>query len=69
MPRLTTPSISEMIAEFFGRRASNSSETRGRPPVMSLDFVTSCGILAEHVAGVDRLAGSAAIRIVSVGSG
>ena len=29
------PAISAMIAASFGRRASNSSATRGRPPVMS----------------------------------
>ena len=34
-PNRTTPSISEMVAGSFGRRASNSSATRGRPPVMS----------------------------------
>src|SRR5919198_14012 len=38
-PCLTTPSISEMTAVSRGLRASNSSTTRGRPPVMSLVFV------------------------------
>jgi hypothetical protein len=34
-PNFTMPSISEIVAGSFGRRASNSSATRGRPPVMS----------------------------------
>ena len=36
----------EMTACSFGLRASKSSATRGRPPVMSLVFVVSRGILA-----------------------
>ena len=35
----TMPSISETIANSFGLRASKSSATRGRPPVMSLVLV------------------------------
>ena len=50
----TMPSISEMTACSFGLRASNSSATRGRPPVMSLVFVVSRGILRDDVAGLDR---------------
>ncbi len=46
LPKLTTPSISEMTAWSFGLRASKSSATRGRPPVMSLVFVVSRGIFA-----------------------
>ena len=46
-PNFTTPSISLMIAGSRGLRASNSSTTRGRPPVMSLVFVVSRGILAS----------------------
>ena len=42
----TTPSISAMMACSFGLRASKSSATRGRPPVMSLVFVVSRGIFA-----------------------
>ena len=42
----TMPSISAMMAWSFGLRASKSSATRGRPPVMSLVFVVSRGILA-----------------------
>ena len=42
----TTPSISVMTACSRGLRASNSSATRGRPPVMSLVLVDSRGILA-----------------------
>ena len=41
------PSISEMTAVSRGLRASNSSTTRGRPPVMSLVFVVSRGIFAS----------------------
>ena len=36
-----------MIAVSRGLRASNSSTTRGRPPVMSLVFVVSRGIFAS----------------------
>ena len=35
-----------MIAASFGRRASNSSATRGRPPVMSRVLALSVGIRA-----------------------
>ena len=42
----TAPSISVMTACSFGLRASKSSATRGRPPVMSLVLVVSRGILA-----------------------
>src|SRR6516162_8292774 len=38
--------ISAMIAASFGRRASNSSATRGRPPVMSRVLALSVGIRA-----------------------
>ena len=41
------PSISEMTAVSRGFLASNSSTTRGRPPVMSLVFVVSRGIFAS----------------------
>ena len=44
-PNRTTPSISEIVAGSFGRRASNSSATRGRPPVMSRVLYASRGIL------------------------
>ena len=40
------PSISAMTACSLGLRDSNSSATRGRPPVMSLVFVVSRGIRA-----------------------
>ena len=46
-PCLTMPSISEMTAVSRGFRASNSSTTRGRPPVMSLVLVVSRGIFAS----------------------
>ena len=46
-PCLTMPSISEMTAGPRGLRASNSSTTRGRPPVMSLVLVVSRGIFAS----------------------
>ena len=46
-PCRTVPSISEITAVSRGLRASNSSTTRGRPPVMSLVFVVSRGIFAS----------------------
>ena len=36
-----------MIAWSFGRRASNSSATRGRPPVMSRVLLPSRGMRAS----------------------
>ncbi len=46
LPNDTSPSISETIAGFDGLRASKSSVTRGRPPVMSPpDLPTVRGIL------------------------
>ena len=45
----------EMTAGSFGLRASNSSTTRGRPPVMSLVLVVSRD-LRQHVAGFHVLA-------------
>ena len=55
-PNLTTPSISLMTAVSRGLRASNSSTTRGRPPVMSLVLVVSRGILASTSPGEDLVA-------------
>ena len=46
-PCRTMPSISEMTAVSRGLRASNSSTTRGRPPVMSFVLVVSRGIFAS----------------------
>ena len=40
------PDFSAMTAASFGRRASNSSATRGRPPVMSRVLADSIGIRA-----------------------
>src|SRR3990167_3321965 len=40
------PLISARIEASFGRRASNRSATRGRPPVMSRVLEVSCGIRA-----------------------
>src|SRR5436190_2153786 len=40
------PDVSAMTAASFGRRASNSSATRGRPPVMSRVFALSVGMRA-----------------------
>ena len=52
-PILTMPSISLMTAAASrGLRASNSSTTRGRPPVMSLVLVVSRGIFASTAPGV-----------------
>ena len=48
----TRPSISAMTAGSLGRRASNSSVTRGRPPVMSCVPPTSRGVLASRVPAV-----------------
>ncbi len=46
LPKLTVPSISEISAVALGRRPSNSSDTRGRPPVISDDFWSALGVLA-----------------------
>ena len=56
LPKETTPSISLMTAYSLGLRASKSSATRGRPPVMSLVLVVSRGILAMTSPGVDLVA-------------
>ena len=60
------PAISLMMAKSFGLRASNSSATRGRPPVMSRVLVPSrgmrastspaftCGAVLDRQDGVDR---------------
>ena len=48
-PMRTLPAISAMTAGLRGRRASNSSVTRGRPPVMSCVCDTSRGVLARSV--------------------
>ena len=45
----TRPPTFARIAGFLGRRASKSSPTRGRPPVMSLVFTLSLSILARIV--------------------
>ncbi len=45
------PSILEISAASFGWRASNSSATRGRPPVMSLVFAASRGVFARSMPG------------------
>ena len=55
-PNRTVPSTSEIVAGSFGRRASNSSATRGRPPVMSRVLYASRLTLASIVTGVDLLA-------------
>src|SRR6266545_1356966 len=46
-PNRTTPSTSEIVAGSFGRRASNSSATRGSPPVMSRVLYASRDTLAS----------------------
>ena len=46
LPKPTTPSISEITACSLGLRDSNSSATRGKPPVMSLVLVVSRGMRA-----------------------
>ena len=45
LPNVTSPSISDTIAGLDGLRASNSSVTRGRPPVISPTLPTALGIL------------------------
>src|SRR6476469_3339941 len=54
-PNLTSPSISEIVAGSFGRRASNNSATRGRPPVMSR-LVSLTRNLGDDRTGADFLA-------------
>ncbi len=46
-PIVTTPSISETIAGLLGFLASNNSVTRGRPPVISLNFPSTRGIFTS----------------------
>ena len=48
-PKSTMPSILEISAASLGRRASNNSATRGRPPVMSLVLDVLRGVLAMSV--------------------
>ena len=55
-PKSTMPSILEISAASFGRRASNNSATRGRPPVMSLVLDVLRGVLAMQRAGDDLVA-------------
>ena len=47
LPKLTVPVTSASMPASFGERASKSSATRGRPPVMSRVFETSCGMRAS----------------------
>ena len=49
LPKETTPSISATIAGFEGLRASKSSVTRGRPPVISPDLADLRGIFTKNV--------------------
>ena len=48
-PKSTNPSILEISEASFGRRASNNSATRGRPPVMSLVLDMRRGVFAISV--------------------
>ena len=50
-PKSTMPSILEISAASFGRRASNNSATRGRPPVMSFVFARFARRLGQQRAG------------------
>ena len=45
-PNPTVPSTSETMAVSLGLRASKSSATRGRPPVMSFVLLASRGTFA-----------------------
>ena len=56
-----------MIAWSFGRRASNSSATRGRPPVMSPDLAEEIGIRASTSPAFTLACGSTD-RMASTGS-
>ncbi len=47
LPIVTSPSISDTIAGFDGLRASKSSVTRGRPPVISPPLAAARGILTR----------------------
>src|SRR5487761_2073430 len=47
LPNETVPVTSASVPASFGARASNSSATRGRPPVMSRVLEVSCGIRAR----------------------
>ena len=47
LPNETVPVTFAKIAASFGERASNSSATRGKPPVMSRVFCASIGIRAN----------------------
>ncbi len=47
LPNDTVPVTSASMPASFGERASNSSATRGRPPVMSRVFEVSCGMRAS----------------------
>ena len=67
LPKETMPSISLMTANSFGLRASKSSATRGRPPVMSLVLVVSRGILAM-MSPADTLCPSSTFRCAPTGS-
>ena len=64
-PNSTTPSISAMMAGSFGRRASNSSVTRGRPPVMSCVPVISRGVLASNWPGTTFSPSSTSMKAFS----
>ena len=46
-PKLITPSISLTTAGFEGFRASKSSVTRGKPPVISPDLADFLGIFTK----------------------
>jgi hypothetical protein len=48
----TVPVISASVPTSFGLRASNSSATRGRPPVMSRVFWPSIGMRASTSPGI-----------------
>ena len=47
LPNEASPSISDTTAGLEGLRASNSSVTRGRPPVISPALPTARGILTS----------------------
>ena len=77
LPNDTVPVISASMPLSFGERASNSSATRGRPPVMSRVFWPSTGMRASTsprrqvlaVAHLDQRADREADRHRVVGAG
>jgi hypothetical protein len=56
LPNETAPVTSASMPASFGERASKSSATRGRPPVMSRVFERFLRDTRQHLADADLLA-------------